>query len=209
MNPKLFKIRDAQFKSGGRAFTWAMGFGPLEGEMPFLLPGDLECMLAIWEVDPRKPGLYVEDGSKWPDLLGYGGGYPSFFLRERVVNSLNAAHIKIARLTPMPIADIKSRSKRLLEQKPPRYFALEAPYAIEFDFEASGVPVDAAGKPITPLPKSVVWTLKLASWTGADLMASPNMWKRSTCTLICTEKIVELAKRDSWTNCHFEPIPVV
>jgi hypothetical protein len=202
----FYRIRDARWERKD-TFPWAMSFGPLE-DMPFLLPGDFERIKPVWEAHSRKPGLYVEGGSKWPDLLGYGGGYPPFFVSERVLESLNAAHIEIARATEMPIADIQSRSKKLKGQ-PIRYFALEAPYGIETDYEASGVPVNASGRPITPLPKSVVWTLKVSSWSGADLVSAPNMWKRPTCSLICTEKVVELAKHDGWTNCFFKPMPAV
>ena len=206
MATKFYHVRNAQFRNCRSSFTWAMGYGPLEEDMPFLLPGQLEIKLRFWKANPRKPGLYGENGSKWPDFLGHGGGMPSFFVSERVVNSLKASGIEIARLTHMPIASIKSRNKRLKEQTPPRYFVLEAPYAIEMDYEASGVPIDAGGIPIARLPDSPNWTLRLASWRGADLMCYPNMWKRPTFTLICTERVVQLAEREGWTNCYFEPI---
>jgi hypothetical protein len=204
---QFFQIGHAQSQT--RGFAWAMGFGPLDGPMPFFSPSRLQQKREFWKVNPRKPGLYIDDDGKanaWPDILGHGGGCPRFFVSDKVVGSLVRERIEIARLTAMPIAEVLCSA---LEGKPsPGYFVLEAPYAIDVDYTASGVPIDAEGRPVRLL-KSPIWKLKLSSWTGRDLFGWPNIWKGPDWSLICTERVVELAKRDGWTNCRFDPISAV
>ena len=182
--------------------------------MPFILEAMMERQLAIWAVSEKgAPGIIIggggalESAKLWPDILGHGAGWPPFFVSEHVIRSLDRAGIPYARLTKMPVAEVNPAR---LQSAPPDYYVLEADQGIAVDYAASGVPVDREGKPIPHLyPRKVARKFDLNSWTGADLFSSPNIWKRPTCSLMCTERIVELAKADSWSNVKFEPISVV
>ena len=174
--------------------------------MPFLHPTQLERLREFWKVNPWPPGIYIETGRIWPDFLGHGGGSPSFFVTERVLESMRTEGLTITRATEIPIGQIDS--KALKDKPPPRYFVVETAPGIEVDFAATGIPTDAEGKPVlNPLPKPwppVAWRLRLSSWNGADLFCYSNFG--GSLTLVCTEKVVELAKREGWTNCRFEPV---
>ena len=163
--------------------------------MPFLHPTQLERLREFWKVNPWPPGIYIETGRIWPDFLGHGGGSPSFFVTERVLESMRTEGLTITRATEIPIGQIDS--KALKDKPPPRYFVVETAPGIEVDFAATGIPTDAEGKPVlNPLPKPwppVAWRLRLSSWNGADLFCYSNFG--GSLTLVCTEKVVELAKR--------------
>jgi len=207
---RFFRIQDAS--SSTKSYAWAAGFGLLETPMPFLHPNQLARAVEFGKKNPRSPGLYIEDydygpkARKWPDFLGHGGvTSPSHFVSETVIEDLRANGAPIARVTEMPIAEIQATGLRSIP--PPKYFALETVPGIEVDFAASGIPTDSEGKPIlNPLPKPwpPIWRLKASSWNGADLFSYSNYG--GPLTLICTEKIVELAHKQRWSNCRFEPI---
>ena len=204
---RLFEISDNQSETKG--FGWASGFGLLHSPMPFFHPLELPRELRFAEVNPRPPGMVIDSGaSKWPDFLGHGGGTPNYFVSEKVVEDMKSAGVPILRLTEMPVATINS--KLLKDIPPPRYFVLEAAPGIEVDLAASGIPEDAEGKAVlNPLPKPwpPVLRLRRSSWNGTDLFTFSNLEIRHT--HICTERVVELAKTQGWTNCRFDPIGVV
>lgn len=107
----------------------------------------------------------------------------------------------------MPIG--LNKSKKLCEVPAPDYFVLRGVPGMEWDFPASGVPVDASGKAIlNPYPKN--WPppvrLKLSTWTGAKLFALSNFQEGQYTNLFCTEEVVGLAKQEKWTNVRFEPV---
>src|SRR5690606_37894513 len=121
-----------------------------------------------WKINPTSPGLIIDPGgNKWPDLLGHGGGSPSFFISDRVLESLRSIGAPIGRVTEMPIAEINAK---LLKTKPaPKYFVVETQPGIEVDFAASNIPTHSEGKPIlTPLPKPWPPLIKVRadSWNG-------------------------------------------
>ena len=163
----------------------------------------------FWKVNPSEPGLIIgERGSRWPDFLRNGGSPPLMFVSQRVVNSLQNAGIPIARITSMPIAKIKARN--LKNKPPPEYCVIEALPGIEMDYSASGIPIDTEGMPIIPMTiHPIPWKLKTSTWTGIDLFGWPRLPKRPDDVLICTDRIVELAKHDGWTNVRFDPIETV
>ena len=83
---------------------------------------------------------------------------------------------------------------------------LEAEQGIRFNFQAMGVPHDGHGKALVPAsqwPKARIFDA--ASWNGLDLLAYPEvLFKGPNTILHCTERLVELAKRDGWTNVEFQ-----
>jgi hypothetical protein len=191
-------------------FAWAGGFGSLLGAMPFFHSSRLERAEAFWKVNPGPPGLHIDSGGyKWPDILGHGWGYPSFFVSERVVESLRAFSTGVSRVTEMPVATIEA--KRLKKIPPPKYFVIETHAGIELDWAASGYPVDARGMRI---PGSIrergVWEkMKYDTWNGADLFDWSTPLGPPYTKLICTEKITYVAKNEGWTNVRFQPIEAI
>jgi hypothetical protein len=208
----FYAITYNQFNT--RGFAWAEGYsGPLPGKMSFfenMHPMLQEMKLKSWKIDPCKPGIHIDRiGVKWPDILGNGAGHPHFFCSENVLNTFEKNNVPLAGATEMPITVI--HSKRLKDVSPPKYYVIEAPFGIELDYAASGVAVDAQGKPVTHIGQKVKWKLKLSTWSGADLVAQPNRFneKRPSYMLYCTERIKELAKKDDWKNVKFEPLECV
>ncbi len=193
-----------------RSFCYARDYGPLNSGMPFLSSIELEREIEYWKVNPNPPGMIIsETGSKWPDFLPHSGSCPRYFISERIIESLTQEGIAFARQTEMPIAKI--RSKRLRDKPAPKYFVLEADSGMEVDYVASGRTFDTEGKVIDPNPlKAPPLKFNRASWNGADLFSIAfNSNRRPSCSLICTDRVVELAKRDGWTNVRFDPVDVV
>ena len=179
--------------------------------MKFLHPSQLERNREYWKINNETPGLHIDPGGEgWPDFLGCGFMPPSFFVSEKVISSLQHESITFARATAIPIGDVASKALKLSSS--PKYFVLEASQGMEIDYLKSGIPTDSLGKPIlSPLPKPwppAMWWFKLASWTGADLFGWPSLDQRTSTRLLCTERIVELAERDGWTNVKFNSIGV-
>jgi hypothetical protein len=205
----VFKISYDTFDEGGWAN--ASGFGPLTTDMPFIAPAMLDRELKFWELNPRPPGIDINArGKNWPDILGNGGGALRFWVSDKVLNSLATEQISIREATAMPIAKIAG--KTLQKKQAPRYFVLQAVAGIEVDYAASGIPLDETGKPVLSRemqlhpPKNI---LKLSSWNGSDLFSWSNRGGNTGLELFCTERVIEIAKRDGWTNVKFEPIETV
>jgi hypothetical protein len=178
--------------------------------MPFLPPAFLERYKQFWAINQIQAGLHVEGEARkgiglleWPDFLGNGLGYPSFFVSERVILSLKRAGIEIGRLTAMPIGTVNPPALKWVPA--PDYFVLEALYGIEMNYSASGVRLEEGVPKYNPV-KPPNWVLDGSSWSGRHLLAWPNPSKSMTVSLICTERVMELAGREKWTNCRFEPL---
>ena len=191
-------------------WAWAGGWGPFADQIPFLHPIEIESKLAFWKVNPMAPGIHIDETPAWawPDFLGSGGAPPNFFVSRKVLESLLSEGIRYARATPIPVAVVNAR--RLKDVPPPEYFVLEAEQGIRFNFQAMGVPHDRHGKALVPAsqwPKARIFDA--ASWNGLDLFAYPEvLFKGPNKILHCTERVVELAKRDGWTNIRFLPAAV-
>ena len=205
---RIYELSDASSFRG--KFVYAYGYGPLATPMPFLHPAELARRQAFWEISKDPPGLLIEGGgSRWPDVLACGDPSPPYFVSQKIVDSLRREKITLSSMTEMPIATKKS--KKLIELTP-NYFAVQAPLGIEVDFAASNIPTDIAGSPIlNPLPKPwpPILKLKASSWSGLDIFSWSNFRAGLGLDLLCTDRIVELAKREGWTNVRFDPIEAV
>ena len=104
--------------------------------------------------------------------------------------------------TQFPVGKVKSRKLRCVP--PPRYFACQWSGGIEVDWHATGVELDSKGLPIFGLniPPRVA---KLSTWNGDDIFSWTN-WDVTHLTMLCTEKVVELAEKEKWTNVRFDPV---
>ena len=206
---KFYKLSDAS--SDTRGFAWSR-FWPDE-TMPFVTKEKFERGLEFWRVcGSPPPGLYIEgyDGRsarKWPDLLGSGSNGPNFFVSAKVVDSLNQEGIPFFRLTEIPIVEIDSKGLR--EVQPPKYYVLEVEPGLHLNYEASMVPLDEHGVPNFALRPSHfgVWNIgSLETWNGSDLFTWEGFPAKILSNLLCTERLIEVAKKYKWTNVKFDPV---
>ncbi len=195
---------------GYTKYPWVGGWGPLES-MPFFQrfpPITKESKKEFWQVNPRPPGLIIDSGGKvWSDVLGCGGGPPSYFVSERIVSDLCSAGIQILSATEMPIA--KNMSKALRDVPPPKYYVLEAEPGINYAYDLMGLNLDPTGKPIIDRTKKFPESIYcLSTWNGAELFGKRAVFD-STINLLCTERVKKLAERNGWTNIEFKSIKVI
>ena len=191
----LFRLKHRGGNS--RGFPYAHGYGKFQNYLPFLLGKELELREQSWQVRPRPAGIITGDnGTKWGDLMECSYMPPSTFISERVLQSLCRMNGQVLTQTEFPIAEVKS--KKLHGVPPPRYFAVQWAGGIEVDWDITGRERDAAGN-LNPL------VAKVSTWNGTDIFSWTN-WDDTHLTMLCTEKIVELAEKEKWTNCEFKPV---
>jgi len=208
---KIYKLSSDTIDNG---YVYASGYGPLPGGMPFLKSGFLSSMEKYWEVNPQNPGLYIDPGKKrsWPDFLSNGHSPPMFFVSNVVVESLRKSGLDPARLTEMPVAEIRGKGHRKIP--PPTYYVMEVNSGIEVAYEESGFRVDSDGKmiyPATERPKGSKLFFRLDTWDGSDLF-SYTLHESSPPPhdiLLCTERILQMAETDGWTNVRFTELLTV
>jgi hypothetical protein len=202
---KIFEMTTGS--SYDKQWAFAAGWGRIDGPLPFLNPVEMGMKQSSWKVNRDPPGIIILDtpAGLWPDFLANGGSPPNYFVSCKVLESLERAGVPYARATPIPVAEI--RAKKLRGVPPPDYFVLEANRGIEFNFERMGVLHDGKGAPLVPAsqwPKEMIFDA--SKWTGIDLFAYPGpIFKGPNKILHCTERVVELAKQDGWTNVVFDP----
>lgn len=194
---------------GYTKYPWVSGWRPLVS-MPFfdaLPPVSRNSKEDFWKVNPGLPGLFIDPGAKeWSDVLGCGGGPPSYFVSDKIVNDLSSAGIPILRATEMPIAEILSTALKNIPD--PKYFVLEAEPGINYAYDLMGLDLDSNGKPIIDRTKRFPESIyRRSSWIGADLFGKRAFFD-NTLALLCTEKVKELGKRNRWTNIEFKPVKV-
>lgn len=202
------------FKTGDSSkYAYASGYRPFEG-MSFFddFPEHLKnSRIRSWEVNQGEPGMQIGDtGSRWPDLMECGNPPPSFVFSRKILASLESHGILPRRITPIPIGEIQS--EKLKSVPHPDYFVIEALPGIEVDYAASGYVVDSDGlpdlnsPPLLPMP---IPRYDPQTWTGADLFCQSNA-RHGPChlTLLCTERVKEIALQDRWTNVSFQRLRV-
>lgn len=149
----------------------------------------------------------IEKGTQWPDAVGSGGSGPRFFVSERVVDGLKAVAKTSFRPHPMEIADVTS--KRLRELKPPKYFYLELLGRIDIELRASGLCESAPCPECFKSPvieEATGYVPKPETWDGQALFSIRNY---PIAAFFCTEEVLELARKDRWSNFSFQPMDVV
>jgi hypothetical protein len=157
------------------------------------------------------PGINIDNvGRLWPDWLGAGGGSPGSYVSARVIDSLQKAGIAYRRAIEMPIGYIAS--KKLRQIPPPVYYVLEAPAAMTIDLVKRKVPgIDCYGRPIGRMIEESHWIAQADDWPGTELFSikrqSPMI--QGYTALHATQRIVDLAAEDGWTNFEAKEIEVV
>ena len=116
-----------------RGFPWissihGMGYAPRCAECGSQLP---------YLKGPFEARLDSQKGSKWPDVLGCGGA-PLFIVSDRTLEAWKRE--KVGMIPVFPVKIVGKLPKKLLETKPPDYFAVDGAKlaGAELDHEASG-----------------------------------------------------------------------
>ena len=199
---KIYELKDKGLDSKG--YPYASGYGPLEGEMPFLIDKVREVNLEYWKVNPMKPGLYIDEkGTKWGDIIAVYFSPPAWVISERVLTQLQTMKGKIETTVEFPVAEIKAKKLRAIP--PPRYFTIQLSGGIEADWRAMGVKLDELGRPILDSGKVLRHIAKRSSWNGDDIFCWSN-WDPARTSILCTERLVDLAEKEKWTNVRFDPV---
>lgn len=193
---------------GHTKYPWVGGWGPL-ASMPFFddFPEDCkEMKIKSWNLNRPPPGLKIDPGGKvWSDVIGCGGGPPSFFVSDRILSDLENEGIPVYRSTEMPIA--KNLSKQLQDVPPPKYYVLEAEPGISWNFEAMGVQLSSKGIPIYDPVHPPEHIADLSSWNGSDLFCLDK--GRLKVSIMCNDRIKNMAIKHEWTNIRFNPVKVL
>ena len=198
-------------ESGGpdvKGFPFSNSIGRLPSRPPFFDEIEWLRIQAWWKVNPREnlPGIYTDNdrGTKWGDILRCSTGYVQLLLSERVLSGLRSLGSDIWKATELPVVHIGTKKMRSIP--PPRYFVVQASSGIERDWAASGIPFDTEGKPIIDPLNLKPAIAKLSTWNGQDIFSWSNMGNKLGLTLLCTERVVELAEKEKWTNVRFDPV---
>lgn len=200
---KLFQITDRGPYS--RGFPYASGYGPLP-EMPFFPHGSplAARTLEFWKINPMKSGAYIDQkGTKWCDFIPMYFAPPSLLISERVVDQMKALGCKFRAVTKMPLAEIDNA--RLRKIPSPCYFVVQMENGIEPDYAAMGLPGYTGSQPVDLAVPPEKWRARAETWNGDDLFSWP--WDSLGLTLLCTERVVDLAEKEKWTNVRFAPVP--
>lgn len=149
----------------------------------------------------------IEAGREWPDAMG-SGFEPMLMVSQRVADDLNAVGASGYDAEPVIIREIRPKPLRVIPS--PQYYCLFVKGGIDVDLESAGIrvtsycPVCFATEPrIYPPPGQFMPMAD--TWDGSDLFGMRN-WPCSR--VLCTFKIVELARSRMWTNFEFEPMDV-
>jgi hypothetical protein len=207
----IYRITVKQLGESGK-FPWVISLGPLSDisytdRLPLPLAESEKKFLQV--KSDMKSGLYIESGSVWSDILGYGGMVPECFYSERIVKTLEEEKIPLFNVIHAPVAQIENRGKKLREIPAPNYYLIEAHPGILRDWEEMGYVLNPDGTPnrnFPPNPRRPE-CYKASSWRNIDIFC-PDAPLCST-AIYCTERIVDLAIKHQWTNIAFEPVRVV
>ena len=150
--------------------------------------------------NPSKPGLKIDPGGRhWSDVIGCGFGFPMMFVSERLLADLKEQEIPILRATEMPIA---SNSAFLLKfKRAPKYYVLEAIPGMGMSKS-----LDSDGKALQK-SRLELPAYDSSTWNGLDLFSDSNGFGNTS--LMCTERIKELAEQKNWSNIEFTPLDVI
>lgn len=165
-----------------RGFTWAASIRPRSEMFRRVCPE--------YGVIVNHPSgefdVVVEGGNRYPDVLGCGA-YPFLIVSESVVIAWKDAGITCFHSYLVLVAEVRSRSKKLREAIPPRYFRIEIDGRCEIDLAASDLEVVRFAPEcqyiMTKPPLASGFQMVPGSWDGSPLFRDPIRYPRvSFCT---------------------------
>ncbi|MCC6904508.1 MAG: hypothetical protein IT326_01615 [Anaerolineae bacterium] len=181
-----------------RGYAWAYS---IDDPPPSYTTCDA-CGAIHTHFQPGGFGVKIEDGSKWPDILGCGH-YPLLILSGRVVDSLKAEGI--ANFHTAPVHVVRNNSRRLKAVAPPAYYVIDTDGRCQIDLQASGLSVVSAcaacGHRL--YTGAAMHSMVPGSWDGTDLFRDADNFPMVN---FCTERVFRLAGECRWTNFRFEPM---
>lgn len=147
----------------------------------------------------------ADTGVFWPDAAGVGGGVRGLYLTEFMLAGLRRGSAKYGR--PIPARVMQPYPRKLRDSTPPSYFHIALEVGAKLDFESSGFAIRsvclACGRPIVdPASQPKRYKFIEGTWNGADIFCTDL----SPTTSFCSNRILELAKLNKWTNLRFVPL---
>lgn len=151
----------------------------------------------------------IEGGGCWTDMVGSTAGGPPFLLSERVIEVLRENRIPGFTEFPVDIHEIRSRSKLLAANDPPRYYYLRIEGLADLDFRASGM--DSVDQCQTCFKMNKRSSPLRFAFVEKDLddvgFVAPRNFPSGF--VFCGRRILELAREHRWSNLRFVPSGVL
>lgn len=211
MKPRFFQFDHNAFRN--RHFPWAPGVyaaGSVPhgrrcagcGRQQRRYEGVATARVEDYEDDAfgRVPATH------WPDVIGSGNGVP-FMVSQRVVETLQGAGSTGVLAYPVVIEEVKSLT--LQKGARPRYYYVQGAGTIDIDMDACGFKgprCSVCRGSIEALDQAVRRVPKPETWSGHDLFMMQN---HPTNQVLCTEKVLLLARENRWSNFRFLPMDAV
>lgn len=150
--------------------------------------------------------VIVEGGNKYPDILGCGA-YPFLIVSESVINAWQDAGITNFHSYLVRVDEVRSKSKKLQELKPPHYFRIEIDGKCKIDLAASGLEVVHFAPECEYLvtrPSTISeFQMEQGTWDGSPLFRDQLHYPRIS---FCTQLVLDIARKYQFTNFRFEPM---
>ncbi|MBX9788588.1 MAG: HEAT repeat domain-containing protein [Pirellulales bacterium] len=216
MKPTFFRVRDDHNYSQ-RRFPWGHAvYGTLDAEIP-----QRACSACGRGFRTRYAGrlsVCTEYGREWSDVIGTSGNTVGFLISERVLSGLRDAGIDSFEYFEVEIAEVRSQRLRVLPQ--PRYYYISPtgrididPVRTEFKLRVLGTCGECARLLFESIPPELSpdrwipdrWIPKLDTWDGSHLLQFGNI---SGSDVLCTERVLLLAREHRWTNFRFQPVDI-
>lgn len=158
--------------------------------------------------------LEQNKGNFWPDVLGSGAGYPLFIISSRVVQEWTKLGLADFLITPIEI--VPPIPEKLRRQPIQNYYWIDGGKLLgaKMDFEASGfVDVqfcpecgsrtdDISGTFKKQHQQLYPYTFIEGSYSGKDIFTTDL----SPTSFFCTNRIVQCATDNGFTNFRFVPV---
>lgn len=197
-NTRFYKFSDNS--SYKREFTRAISIRPRSEIVRRVCPE----LGAVSQYPSKEFDVVVEGGSYYPDILGCDA-YPFLIVSEAVVTAWGDAGITSFQPYLVCVAEARSKSKKLHETVPPRYFRIEIDGQCEIDMMASGLEVihfaPECGYLVTNPSLPTMFIMKPGSWDGSPVFRDILHYPRVS---FCTQLVLDIAHKHRFTNFRFE-----
>jgi|GEM_PF-6407151 len=150
----------------------------------------------------------IDSGTSWWDFIFSSS--MNFLVSEKVVDGLDS--INATGFTPIPVRITAVCSKKLRVLPEPNLFFLDVHGRMEVDMQTHDrlwaercshcrrlLLGNFSGELVRYVPRP-------ETWDGSDLFVTISDMIRGS--RHCTRRILELARRERWTNCRFNPMDV-